>query len=151
MSINIPISDTGACIDARSQHRQVHSSSSANTQPDQISQPMQTAQCEHVMRVVASYFGLPIVDILAPSRGKQKVAFARQLAMYLAHTHYQLPMPLIARTMGRDRSTIGFGCRKIEDMRDDLRTDTIVSCLELLLSNGDLPINLPANQTVPAN
>ncbi|MEN0088512.1 MAG: helix-turn-helix domain-containing protein [Pseudomonadota bacterium] len=101
------------------------------------SDKLDTDRCKHVLRVVASYFGLPIDTLMAPTRGKQDVAFARQLAMYLANTHYQLSMPLIARTMGRDRSTIGFGIRRIEDLRDNERTDTIINCLELLLMNGD--------------
>ncbi|MEO0636568.1 MAG: helix-turn-helix domain-containing protein [Pseudomonadota bacterium] len=116
-----------------------------------MSTDMETARCNHVLRVVASYFGIPIGDLLAPTRGKKPIAFARQLAMYLANTHYQLSMPLIAKTMGRDRSTIGFGIRRIEDMRDDPRTDTIINCLELLLMKGDRQTSVPAPQVGQLN
>lgn len=130
MSANIPNSD----------NRRLSQGFPINTHPTDDALDM--ARCEHVLRVVASYFGVPTVELLAPTRRKRPIAYARQMAMYLAHTHYQLPMSAIARAMGRDRSTVGFGCRRIEDMRDDERTDTIVSCLELLLSNGDMPTSV---------
>lgn len=97
----------------------------------------QKMKCEQVLRVVTSYFGVSLVDLLSSSRNKQKIAFARQIAMYLANTHYAVSMSYIGKFFGRDRTTVSFGCRKIEDCRDNERLDTIISCLELMLANSD--------------
>jgi len=94
-------------------------------------------RCEQVLRIVASYFELRLIDMLSTSRNKQNIAFARQVAMYLANTHYAVPMSVIGRVFGRDRTTVSFGCRKIEDHRDNPSIDTILCCLELMLANSD--------------
>lgn len=76
-----------------------------------------------------------MVELLSPTRGKKTTAFARQVAMYLANTIYRVPVPVIAKTLGRDRSTVLFGLNKIEDSRDEGDMDTILECLEFSLKH----------------
>ena len=95
--------------------------------------------CHHVLRVVANYFGHKMLDMLASTRKEKSIALARQIAMYLSHTHYGVPMTQVGHSYGRDRTTVGFACRKIEDRRDEAKLDTIISCLEMLLMNTDAP------------
>ena len=57
------------------------------------------------------------------------VAFARQVAMYLANTALGMSLARIAAAFGRDRSTVAYACRHIEDMRDNSRFDTWIEAL----------------------
>jgi chromosomal replication initiation ATPase DnaA len=65
-------------------------------------------------------------------RGSQRVAFARQSAMYLAHVGFGLSFEAIGRAFGRDRTTVGHACRIVEDGRDDIWFDCRVATLELI-------------------
>ena len=57
-------------------------------------------------------------------------AFARQIAMYLAHVGFGLSMAEIGRAFGRDRTTVVHACHLIEDRRDDIRFDLMLDHLE---------------------
>ena len=118
-------------MDDRHKYGEVHCDAKVLSTSPPINSHQQ--RCENVLRVVAQYFGLRMIDLLATTRRESKVAFARQIAMYLAHTHYSIPMGHIGETIGRDRTTVGFGIRKIEDRRDETDIDVILSCLEMAL------------------
>jgi hypothetical protein len=57
-------------------------------------------------------------------------AFARQIAMYLAHVGFGLSMAEVGRAFGRDRTTVVHACHLIEDRRDDVRFDQMLDHLE---------------------
>ena len=57
-------------------------------------------------------------------------AFARQIAMYLAHVGFGLSMAEIGRAFGRGRTTVLHACHVIEDRRDDVRFDQLLDHLE---------------------
>ena len=57
-------------------------------------------------------------------------AFARQIAMYLAHVGFGLSMAEIGRAFGRDRTTVVHACHLIEDRRDEMRFDHLLDHLE---------------------
>ena len=57
-------------------------------------------------------------------------AFARQIAMYLAHVGFGLSMAEVGRAFGRDRTTVVHACHLIEDRRDDVRFDQLLDHLE---------------------
>jgi hypothetical protein len=57
-------------------------------------------------------------------------AFARQIAMYLAHVGFGLSMAEIGRAFGRDRTTVLHACHLIEDRRDEVRFDQQLDHLE---------------------
>ncbi len=74
-------------------------------------------------------------DLLGKTRGTPKNAFARQLAMYLAHTGFGMSYYRVSVAFGRDRSTIAHACHLIEDKRDDAKFDQFVDDLNDLLLN----------------
>lgn len=74
----------------------------------------------------AAAFGLLPAALHQPSRGPAPTAFARQVAMYLAHVHLGLTMRDAGGLFGRDRTTAAHACRKVEDRRDDAAVDRLV-------------------------
>lgn len=89
--------------------------------------------------IVAAAFGLGVAEIRSARRGAAEVSFARQVAMYLAHTRLGLPLAATGRLFGRDRTTARHACRQVEDRREDPRVDGLIDCLERAL---DLSIDL---------
>lgn len=79
---------------------------------------------------VARDFGLAQDDLLARMRGAPRVAFARQVAIYLAHVGFGLSFAAIGRLFQRDRTTVAHACRVIEDRRDDRDLDRRLTALE---------------------
>jgi chromosomal replication initiation ATPase DnaA len=63
-------------------------------------------------------------------RGTAEIAYARQVALYLAHTTLGLSYTEAGSLFGRDRTTAAHACRRIEDRREQARTDQFVDCLE---------------------
>jgi hypothetical protein len=57
-------------------------------------------------------------------------AFARQIAMYLAHVGFGLSMAEVGRAFGRDRTTVVHACHLIEDRRDEVHFDQMLDHLE---------------------
>jgi Bacterial dnaA protein helix-turn-helix len=80
--------------------------------------------------VVAAAFGLKPDDLATQRRGRAEVAFARQVAMYLAHTRLRLPYVVVGRLFDRDRTTARHACRRVEDRREDPRLDSVIDHLE---------------------
>ena len=83
-----------------------------------------------IVAMVAAAFGLSLSDLASDRRGVAEIAFARQVAMYLAHTHLRLPLTEAGRVFHRDRTTVRHACRQVEDRRDDPRVDHLLDCLE---------------------
>jgi chromosomal replication initiation ATPase DnaA len=65
-----------------------------------------------------------------PTRGSPTEAFARQVAMYLAHVGLGLTFTAVARLFGRDRRTVAHACAVVEDRRDALALDRALDLLE---------------------
>lgn len=61
---------------------------------------------------------------------KSKVAFARQLAMYLCHVAANMSLREISGFFGRDRTTVSHACHAIEDRRDCPTFDKQIEFLE---------------------
>ncbi|MEA2888351.1 MAG: hypothetical protein QOD11_2711, partial [Bradyrhizobium sp.] len=53
--------------------------------------------CQWVAFCVARDFGLEMAALFAPTRGAPRAAFARQVAMYLAHIGFELSFGTISR------------------------------------------------------
>lgn len=70
-------------------------------------------------------------ESLGPKRRPfRAAAFARQIAMYLAHVGFGLSMAEVGRAFGRDRTTVVHACHLIEDRRDERRFDDLLDHLE---------------------
>ncbi|MBY0562863.1 MAG: chromosomal replication initiator DnaA [Hyphomonadaceae bacterium] len=89
---------------------------------------------------VASY-GLGVAQdaILDPKRGSAEAAFARQVAMYLCHTAFELSLARVAVAFERDRSTVAHACHAIEDRRDEAGFDAWLCNLEAMLRDAPRP------------
>lgn len=76
------------------------------------------ALCRLAAATVCAATGISVDDILAPRRAPAAAASARQLAMYLAHVGFGVALADVARAFRRDRTTVAYACRRIEDLRD---------------------------------
>jgi chromosomal replication initiation ATPase DnaA len=87
------------------------------------------ARAQLVVALAAGAVGMPIDQVMGGGR-ETRVAFARQVAMYVMHVAFGVSLGRVAMAFGRDRSTIAHACRRIEDMRDDKRFDRWIEALE---------------------
>jgi chromosomal replication initiator protein len=70
------------------------------------------ATVEKIQDLVAEVFGLTREELLSPSRAA-RVAWPRQVAMYLAREHTHETLPAIGRRFGgRDHSTVLHACKR---------------------------------------
>ncbi|MBN9310529.1 MAG: chromosomal replication initiator DnaA [Devosia sp.] len=88
-----------------------------------------------LLELVATARHLRAQDLLGPDRGRAEVALARQLAMYLMHTHYCRIYSAVGRFFGRDRTTVSHACAVIEDLREEPAFDQLVGEIEARLSS----------------
>ncbi len=86
---------------------------------------------DEVMKVVASKVGVKVSDIKSPKKNKN-IAFARQLAMFMARRVTHASFPDIGETIGkRDHSTVIYACNKWEKMiEEDLKLRKLVEEIE---------------------
>lgn len=86
-----------------------------------------------IERTVAAAFEVEPELLRMPTRGNYRVALARQSAMYLAHVSCRLSFTDIGAVFGRDRSTVAYACRRIEQRRDDPVFDHAIGMLESIV------------------
>lgn len=94
-----------------------------------------------IEEAVGQVFGVDGGDLRRATRGRAKVARARQVAMYLAHVACGMSLTDVGRTFARDRTTVSHACGVIEDGRDDPTFDRVLELLEqvvraLLVARG---------------
>lgn len=82
--------------------------------------------------LVAHVYGVPLDELMAPTRKDRRAAEARQVVMYLGHVVLRMSLSSVARVFGRDRSTASHACHRIEDLRDDPKLDQFIDRLEVL-------------------
>lgn len=80
-----------------------------------------------------------ILALTSPKTGFERdrrftVGHVQQIAMYVCHVALQLTMTDIARGFGRDRTTVGYACARIEDRRDDRAFDDLVGAVERVVN-----------------
>lgn len=88
--------------------------------------------CERLVieDAVAQVFGVQGCELRQSTRGRAKVARARQVAMYLAHVSFSMTLTDVGRVFDRDRTTVSHACGVIEDERDDPIFDRVLELLE---------------------
>ena len=79
---------------------------------------------------VAAVFEVEVNDLRAPTRRSPRTAFARQVAMYLAHVVCGLSLTEVGALFARDRTTVAHACGIVEDRRDDPELDRRIEHLE---------------------
>ena len=94
---------------------------------------------ERVQQLVCKAYGVTLEELLSSSRAA-RVAWARQVAMYLARRHTDASLPAIgARFGGRNHTTVMYACRKAgEKLAADPAAQALVQDLERRLAEpGD--------------
>jgi chromosomal replication initiation ATPase DnaA len=86
--------------------------------------------CEGLIDILAALFNVSSKEMRRPGRSSMTVARVRQVAMYVAHVVFQLPMGEIARCFARERTTVLYAIHLVEDMRDDLDFDAVIAMVE---------------------
>ncbi len=99
--------------------------------------------------VAANWQGCSLRELRAGSRCNARIAEARQMGMYLAHTLFHLSMTRTGAVFGRDRTTVRHACQLVEDLRDRPGIDKPLLVLESALTRwtedfartltGDMP------------
>lgn len=79
-------------------------------------------------------FEIETKDLRRRTRGRADAAFARQVAMYLAHVAYGLTYSDVGRVFERDRTTVAHACEVVEDRRDDAGIDRTLDLLEAVVA-----------------
>ena len=79
---------------------------------------------------VAAVFEVDIRELRTSTRGSPRTAFARQVAMYLAHVVCGLSFTEVGTLFARDRTTVAHACSVVEDRRDDPELDGRLEHLE---------------------
>jgi len=83
-----------------------------------------------LVRIVARAHEVTVAELFYHSRSRAPIAASRQLAMYLMHVVLGRNFTQVGRFFGRDRTTVSYACRVMEDMRDDCRFEQQVADLE---------------------
>jgi chromosomal replication initiation ATPase DnaA len=95
-------------------------------------------------QTVSGVFTVRGSDLWSGTRGRSRSAFARQVAMYLAHVAWGLSLTEVGQVFARDRTTVSYACGRVEDMRDDADFDRSLDLLEGVLralSLSSLPLS----------
>lgn len=97
-------------------------------------------------QAVLRVFTVASADLWSGTRGRPHAAFARQVAMYLAHVACGLTLTQVGHIFSRDRTTVAHACGRVEDLRDDPAFDRSLELLE-----GVLRTLSPASAIFPGN
>ena len=92
--------------------------------------------CDALIDLLSAYFAVSGAELRSPLRCRRDVAQVRQLGMYLAHTSFGMVMREVAVGFARDRTTVMYACHLVEDRRDDVHYDAVVSRLEKFVNLG---------------
>lgn len=98
--------------------------------PISVSEPFVRQLIDHAM---LRSFAIRSRDLWSETRGRPSAAFARQVAMYLAHVSFGLTLTEVGQVFARDRTTVAYACGLIEDRRDDPVFDRSLDLLEGVL------------------
>src|SRR5258707_5687118 len=86
--------------------------------------------CAGVTKIlVAQAYGVTLDEMRAATRCTSQAAFARQIAMYLAHVVFQLSIAAVAQAFARDRSTVCYAIQRIEALRENPDLDRTLGWL----------------------
>ncbi len=74
---------------------------------------------DYIIEVVSEHYGVSLEEVKSKKR-TQKIAYPRQVAMYLARKMLNLSLPQLGEVFRRDHSTISHGCEKVTyDIEND--------------------------------
>ena len=90
---------------------------------------------DYILSIVADHFNISVDDIKSPMKSR-RIAYPRQIAMYLIRFYLQLGLQDIATVVGvRNHTTIMHGCSKIEnDIKSNEETRDMIELLKKKIS-----------------
>ena len=97
---------------------------------------------EQILKTIAQEYGVSLEELLSSNRS-QRIAFPRQIAMYMLREESELSLPKIGEILGgRDHTTVMYGHDKITDLleRDKNLRRKLVNIQEILYSPVGLPV-----------
>ena len=100
-----------------------------------------------VDELVARTYRIPRSALYAGTRCRKSIAFARQVSMYLGHVVLSYPLKDIAQHYQRDRTTVAYACRVVEDRREEEETELLLSSLESALQTMMMVMPLTARRS----
>lgn len=86
-----------------------------------------------VDELVARTYKIPKTSLHARTRCRKNVAFCRQIAMYLGHVCLSYPVKEVAQHYSRDRTTVAYACRIVEERREAEEVELLLNSLESAL------------------
>jgi chromosomal replication initiation ATPase DnaA len=98
-----------------------------------------------VVSLVAETRGVALADLLRTTRSRAHIAAARQLAMYLVNVKLGRTMTEIGILFGRDRTTVSYACRMVEDLREGA-FDRDIENLEAAIDELDVDTDTEAGE-----
>jgi hypothetical protein len=87
-----------------------------------------------LVQTVAGAFDVEMDLMRVPTRGRARVALARQVAMYLAHVGCGLSLTEAGELFERDRTTVAYACHIVEARREDPAFDHAIDLLERVIT-----------------
>ena len=100
--------------------------------------------CSSLEKLVANAFQIDETLLRMPTRGRARIARARQVAMYLAHTSCGCSLTDVGEMFERDRTTVAHACSVIEEARDDADFDHAIELLDssarMMMNHAVLPL-----------
>ncbi len=103
--------------------------------------------CKFSIATLSAVTKLPGCELQAATRSTANIAFARQIAMYLAHTKFGITYSDVGAFFRRDRSTVAHACQLVEDRRDDTEFDDHLNRMEVLIDLA-MPASLANRQSL---
>ncbi len=97
---------------------------------------------EQILKTIAHEYGVSLEELVSSNRS-QRIAFPRQIAMYMLREESELSLPKIGEILGgRDHTTIMYGHDKITDLleRDKNLRRKLVNIQEILYSPVGIPV-----------
>jgi Bacterial dnaA protein helix-turn-helix len=91
-------------------------------------------------QTVARVFDVEMDLMRLPTRGRARVALARQVAMYLAHVGCGLSLTEAGELFDRDRTTAAHACHMVEARREDPGFDRAIELLERVVTVLSWPL-----------
>jgi chromosomal replication initiation ATPase DnaA len=95
-------------------------------------------KCDRVIAAVSTLLQVSSGEI-ATARRNARIVHARHVSMYLAHVVLRVAVRHIATSFQRERSTVAYACRKIEEQREETHFDIKLDLIErLICKEGDM-------------
>jgi chromosomal replication initiation ATPase DnaA len=111
----------------------------ARVETNQKTREEDRAKAEVVTSLVATALNLPAAQVHSDSRKRPESA-ARAIVYYVLRSGFGMSFGRIAFAMGRDRSTVGVACQRMEERREDPLFDVWLASLERAAVASPLPI-----------